>query len=289
MNLQSNFIPMIKFCFLAILLFLQFTSDISAKPYSEKDTSLNIYHIDLSSINKFDVIQKGTPLELLLLNDISTNKKNDGAKINLKSTGEEGIKATATLTRSNPGKRFSRLSSIELATDKLFLENGQEIPFFSKSPEYSIINPPHTSSQTLGLAQTITNLSLASSPLTFGAGLGVSFLVNGILSAHQNGLGDFIWGGLNGTGLSIVEKLFRRQPDLHLPSGTIIPFTLSEDLKINQGVYKEKNEIVNISNDEALKRIQDLIKWGDLSGALELSVKTGQKEIYEEILKKISS
>ena len=72
-------------------------------------------------------------------------------------------------------------------------------------------------------------------------------------------------------------------------SETLIPFTLSDDLKISKGIQKEKQEKINLSNDEALKKIEQLLKWGDLAGALELSIKTGQREKYEELMRKISS
>ncbi len=39
--------------------------------------------------------------------------------------------------------------------------------------------------------------------------------------------------------------------------------------------------------EEAVTKIQNLIKWGDLTGALELSLKTNQMETYNKLIEKI--
>jgi len=74
-----------------------------------------------------------------------------------------------------------------------------------------------------------------------------------------------------------------------LPAGTSIPFTLKEDLRVSEGIRKEHIDPLNIPQEEAISKIQKLLEWGDLSGALEMSIKTGQKEIYDEIIRKILS
>ena len=266
-------------------------SNVFAEVYNNQESELNIYKIKLDQLEKYKVLKKDTPLDLVLLNDISTTKNQINNNISFLVPNKENLelKASGTITKLSSGKRLSMSSSIRLSTNKLILDNGQEVYFSATSPSINAINPPHANPNSFRLLRTVANLSLASSPLTFGAGLGISFLASGILSAYQNGISDFVWGGLSGSGLSIVEDIFRKQPDIYLPNNSVIPFTLTEDLKISKGVEKEKNEYLNISKEEALEKINKLLEWGDLSGALELSVKSGQKEIYEQLLKKISS
>ncbi|MBI3591540.1 MAG: hypothetical protein HY094_09230 [Candidatus Melainabacteria bacterium] len=259
--------------------------------YCDQLFPLNIYKVNPDSLEDFHVLKKGTSLDLILLNDVSTKQTQENDPISLRIPTNENlnINATATTSVNTSGKRFSKYGSIQLSTNKLILDDGQEVYFSATSPEFTSINPPHADSSSLRLAKTITNLSLATSPITLGSSLGISFLVNGLLSARQNGISDFIWGGLNGVGLPFVEKLFRKQPEVFLTNGNVIPFILDKDLKISKGIQKEKLETLQISNEEAVNEIQNLIKRGDIAGALELSIKTNQKEIYDQLLKKISS
>lgn len=188
---------------------------------------------------------------------------------------------------TKPG-RFSRKSSLKFLTNKLVLDDGQEVFVNAESPLFEAVHPPHADINSLLLARTITNLSLASSPATLGTSLGISFLVSGLLSAYQNGIKDFFWGGINGSGLSFLENMFRKQPDIFLEKGAIIPFILKEDLKVSKGIQKEKTEFLNVSKEQAKNEIEKLLKWGNLAGAVEYAHKAGQVEIYNELMKKIS-
>lgn len=253
--------------------------------------NLNVYKIEPSLLDEYDVIEKGTTFELSLLNDVHTreSKKDSNVVFEVPLKDGNGLKVSGIISMLSSGGRFSKSSSLGFSTSKLYLDDGQEVNFPAYSPAFIGIHAPHANTSAIGLAGTITRLSIAGGPLTFGASLGISFLASGLLSAYQNGVHDFFWGGLDGTGLSFVERIFRKQPELYLSAESLIPFTLNEDLKISKGIQKEKLERVYISNEEALKKIEQLLKWGDLAGALELSVKTGQKEKYEEIMRKISS
>ena len=250
----------------------------------------NVYEVNTKSLGKSDVYKKGTDFELVLLDDINTKSNENGNIVNfyLLNEKEKPLKATGYISKQSSPMRLSMLASVELATNKIYLENGDSVNFPAVSHELSAVHPSHADTRFLGLARFITGLSVASSPFTVGTSLGVSFLVNGLLSAHKNGISDFFWGGLDGVGLSSVENLLRRQPDVYLTRGTTIPFTLNEDLKINRGIQKQKNEIINIANEEATAKIQELIDRGDITGALEMSYKTNQLEKYNAILSKIS-
>ncbi len=252
---------------------------------------IDIYKIDINSVENFDIIKKGTNLNAVLESDISSQNNSINNSINLQIPNEnnESIYANGLISMSSEGKRFSGYSTLQLSTNKAYLNDGTEIYLSSTSPVFKGINPPHVNSSSLALANTIASLSIITSPATFGASLGISFLINGLLSARQNGISDFIWGGFSGSGLSFVEQMLRKQPNIYLPSGTEITFTLNDDCKISKGFKKEKIEILTVSNEDAAKKIQQLIQWGDLSGALEYSIKTNQKETYDEIMRKISS
>ncbi|GEM_PF-2172263 len=249
-----------------------------------------IYEVNTKSLEKSDVYKKGTDFELVLLDDINTKSNENGNIVNfyLLNEKEKPLKATGYISKQSSPMRLSMLASVELATNKIYLENGDSLNFPAVSHELSAVHPSHADTRLLGLGRLITGLSVASSPFTLGTSLGVSFLVSGLLSAHKNGISDFFWGGLDGVGLSSVENLLRKQPDVYLTKGTTIPFTLNEDLKINKGIQKQKNEIINIANEEATAKIQELINSGDITGALEMSYKTNQLEKYNEILSKIS-
>ena len=272
-----------------ILLILVFGLNTSITHAFAGDNSLNVYKINLNLLDNYKVIKKGTLLDLVLLNDISTTKNEKRNLIDFEVLNNDNlnIKASGSISMLTNGERFSMHSSVGLSTAKLFLDDGQEINFSASSPEFQGAHPSRTgnsSLNSLGLARAITNLSIASSPATFGASLGISFLLGGLLSAHQNGISDFFWGGLDGTGLTFLEKIFRKQPELYLSSGTSLPFVLNQDLKISNGIKMEKFESVHLNKEEAISKIKQLIEWGDLTGALELSAKTGQEKIYNQIL-----
>ena len=250
---------------------------------------LDVYDININLLDDFNVIKKGAEVNLILKNDISTKENKRDNVVDFKvSDGDVDLNACGTIAKLSFGKRLSMPSGLQLLTSKLFLENSQEVNFSSISPLFQSTHAPHANSGSISLARTITNLSLVTSPATFGASLGISFLANAILSACQNGISDFLWGGLDGTGLRFLEKIFRKQPDLFLPAGISIPFVLQEDLKISNGIHKAAAERINLSKEEATSKINKLLEWGDLAGAVELSVKTGQTDIYDSLIKKIS-
>lgn len=274
---------------LSAFVFLNLTSPgFCNESESPKDTKLNVYKVDLNSIDDFHIIKKGTKVSFNILEDINTkkNKLCDLVAFEMQLDNTK-IKATGNITKLLTPKRISKSGLIQFSTNKLILEDGQEINFNATSSLAQAIHPLHTNSDSLKLASRITALSIGTSPITFGSSLILSFLVNGIQSAHQNGIGDFFWGGLEGSGLSFIERIFRKQPDVFLPSSTEIPFTLTEDLKIPKGIIKEDFDYIPTKQEDPLSKIQKLLQWGDLSGALEYSSKTGQVEIYNEILEKI--
>ncbi len=252
---------------------------------------LNIYQIDPFFLEKYDIIKKGTQFDTLINADISTNtnKNTEALNFTVPALNDSQLTGHGLITMIKEGSRFSRSSELELAVNMLVLPDGQEVNISSSSFTYSSIHAPHASSEVTNLARTVSNIALASSPFTFGAGLGASFLINGALSAKQNGVGDFIWGGLSGSGFSFVENILRKQPNVSLESGTTIPMVLTEDLKISKAINKEPLEKIQVNKEEAISRIEKLIQWGDLTGALEYSIKTGQKDVYEELISKISS
>ena len=252
---------------------------------------LNIYKINPDLVDKHDVIKKGTMFSLILNENISTSSnstKND-SKFLLQNQKNTFQKIDGAIVKSKSGKRLSQMSSLQFSLSKFYLPNGQEIYISANSPIFSSIHKPHANTNSIGLARTIANLSLAASPATFGISLGISFLASGLLSAYHNGVSDFIWGGFDGVGFPVAENLFRKQPDIYLPAGTAVPFTLTQDTKISKGINKEDVEPINLTDNEAQNKINQLLKWGDLSGALEMSLKTGQEETYNEIITQISS
>ena len=276
---------MIKIYLNLLVFFITFFL-LSQAGYANED--FNIYNIDLDLVNLTNVIEKGTKLNLVLTDNInSKNKTYDN--INLQVQGNPNIRVSAFITKSTPGKRLSRNSNLEITTDKLILDDGLEVPISASTPIFQGVHPLHASTNTAGLSRLITGFSFASSPLTLGTSLGINFLVSGLLSSYQNGISDFVWGGFSGCRLSFIESILRKQPDIHLDTGSIIPVVLKEDLKISNGIHKEKLEYTNISKEDALNKIKKLLELGDITGAIELSVKTGQDEIYSELLKKISS
>lgn len=254
---------------------------------TNSNPDLNIYTVDLATLNQFDEIKAGETFNLELLNNVSTINNNP-EQLQFKSI-DKNINAFGFINKSTKANRFSMFGSLGFSTEKLILEDGQEIDLSSSSPTFIGIHQPHANTNELNIARYINSLSIATSPLTLGTSIGISFLANGLFSAYQNGLHDFIWGGLSGSGFPIIEKVFRKQPDLFIEKGQVIPFTLKEDIKVNKGIKKEKVEYLFSTKEDANKQIKQLLQWGDLSGALELSVKTGQKEQYEEIYKQISS
>lgn len=260
-----------------------------AESIQDSNTKLNVYRINPKLLNEFDVIKKGTTVDLVLHESISTEQDKINKQVHFQFPNNvENATLDGIISMSTSPRRLSKNSTLSISTSKLYLSDGSEIYFPASSPVYTSVHPPHVSSNALDLARTVTTLSLAASPATFGASLGISFLVNGLLSAKQNGLSDFVWGGLNGIGLSNTENILRKQPETFLPEGEIIPFTITDDIKINKGIKKEETSPINISSKDALKKIEQLIKWGDLAGALEYSLRTNQKEKYDEILKKLS-
>lgn len=277
---------MIKFIIIFVLSFL-----ISANSSSAENTgniNLDIYNIDVFKMNDFDKIEKGTTLKLSLKDDIDSKKDKEDLSVDFDIIDNEDLKAKGIITKKSDAGRLSRSSKLQFSTNKLLLDDGQEVYFSSNSPLFIGVHPPHANTNTLGLARTITGLSIGLSPATFGASLGISFLTSGILSACQNGISDFLWGGFSGSGFSLFEKIFRKQPEMYLSNGTIIPFTLNEDIKVSKGIQKEKQEVLSLSQEESIKKINQLLKWGDIAGAIELSVKTNQEEIYSELIKKVS-
>ena len=252
---------------------------------------LNAYNINLNSLENFYTLKRGSTLNLTLLDNISTknNFNYNNVEFQVPALDNLKIKANGIVSSQSEGGRLSKSSHVKFSVNKLLLDDGQEIYFSANSPLFVAANPPHANPNGIALARFITNLSLASSPLTLGSSLGISFLANGLLSARQNGISDFIWGGFYGIGFPLFENLLRKQPEIHLTSGTSIPFTLHRDLKISKGIHKENIEYLNLSKEEALNKIQKLMNWGDLTGALELAIKTNQKEIYDKIMKKIAS
>ena len=274
--------------FLIIIFFI-----CSEKVFSieNEEMNLNIYIVNPELLETYDVIKKGTSFTVLLSDDFLGRNKNQSEDIHFKSYSDDSspFDIECSLSKLSKGGRFSNSGSVQFSTNKLDLNDGREVYFSANSPLFNEVHPSHASGNSIGLARFITGLSLTASPVTLGASLGAGFLIGGLFSAYKNGPGDFLWGGLDGSGLSFVERIFRKQPDVFLPAGSPVPFILSEDLKISQGIQKEKTEKIYLSNEEALKKIEQLLKWGDLAGALEMSIKTGQKEKYEELMKKISS
>ena len=262
-----------------------------AKANESEITDLNVYKIQPDLLNSYDVIEKGTILNTILQSNVYSNKPKKNSKIFFKAIDEKesDLNFTGSVSKVSEPGRISKSGSLELSADKLYLNDGREVSVSASSPNFKAAYPLHASTNLPGIARTITSLSVASGPVTLGIGYGAGFLANGLLSAYQNGIGDFFWGGFDGVGLSFIERVFRKQPELSLGEGSTIPLILNDDLKISRGIHKEKLEKESISQIEALQKIEKLLQWGNLTGALELSIKTGQKEKYDEIIKKISS
>ena len=249
-----------------------------------------IYRVNPELLDSFETVKKGTVVNLLLHDEISTKNDKPLKKIKLTALDNKKnpINAEGLVTYTTKAGIFSRNSSVQLSLRNINSEETGELFFPANSSLFSEVHPPHANTNSLRLTRTITNLSIASSPVTFGTSLGISFLAGGILSAHQNGIKDFIWGGLDGSGLSFIESLFRKQPETFLEKGITIPFTLNQDIKISRGITTDKPIHAEVAKDLATSKIETLLQWGDLAGALELAVQTNQKERYEELLKKIS-
>ncbi len=252
---------------------------------------LDVYRIQPSLLNDFDVIKKDTSLNVILQNNIYSDgsKNNDKVFFKIADENKSSLNITGSVSKISRSGRVFQQGVLELSTDKLYLDDGREISISASSPHFQAAHPPHVSSNLGGVARAVTSLSSVSGPATLGIGYGAGFIANGLLSAYQNGIGDFVWGGFDGIGLSFIERIFRKQPELSLGAGSSFPLVLNDDLKISKGIHKEKIEMELINEEEALKKIEKLLQWGDLTGALELSIKTGQKEKYEEIMRKISS
>lgn len=279
----------LKFVFLIAFIYILATNSCFGQVVSNEISTFNIYQINPRLLEDYSVIEKGSEINTVLLDNLESKKK-DIKDINftLNDTDNFNLAAIGKLIMSNEARRFSKHSNLQLSLNMLTLPDGQEVLISALSPSFKGIHPPHANTSSINIIRTITNLSLAGGPITLGANLGASFLVSGLLSAYQNGIKDFLWGGLDGAGLSFIERILRKQPDLFLEQGTIIPFTLKEDLKINKGIQKEKIEKLNISKEEARNKIEQLLKWGDLAGALEFSVKTQQQETYNKLMKKVT-
>ncbi len=265
---------------------------LSVSANEDEILDLNIYKIQPNLLDTYDVIKKGTTLDVILQDNVYSNKSENNNKVLFKVDDEKdlNLKISGSVSKVSEPGRFSKSGTLGFSTDKLYLADGREVHLSANSPLFESSYPPHANSNSIGLARTITSLSLAGGPATFGISLGIGFLASGALSAYQNGAKDFFWGGLDGIGLSFIERVFRKQPELSLGEGSLIPLILNDDLKVSRGIHKEKLEKESISSQaEVLQKIEKLLQWGDLTGALELSIKTGQKEKYEEIIKKISS
>lgn len=253
-----------------------------------REDKLNMYTVNLSEISKYDVLSQGTVIEAVLLEDITREDYMKKVNFKIPMGDEDGLLLKGFVIQAQPGGRFSEHGTVQFSTSEVVLESGNNIEINAISPSFEAYHSPHIDSNLVSIANTVTNLSLTASPVTLGISIGASFLVNGILSAKQNGISDFIWGGLNGSGLSIVEKLLRKQPDGYIAKGEIVPFILKEDLKVSRGYLKEELTETSVDNSYAKQRIKQLIEWGDLAGALEFSIRAGQEKIYEEIISKIA-
>lgn len=270
--------------FISLLLVIYNTSMANA-------SDISIYNINKDLLNNFELVKKDAILNAVLLKDISTATLKPLEKISFRIQLPNGknLLAEGFVTVVRHGGRFTHESYFQFTASKIIVEDGQELFFSAYSPTFSATHPSHLSGDTLALARTITSISVAGGPLTLGTSLGISFALGGFLSAYKNGITDFIWGGLEGAGLSFVEKMLRKQPDVNLTAGTAVPLFLKEDLKMPIGIKKEKIVNITIDKDQALNKIKQLLEWGDLTGAIEYSIKANQKEVYEELFKKISS
>lgn len=269
-----------------LILYFLCVSFISTAVYASE---LDIYNVDKSLLNDFSVIKKGTVVNLNLADEVRAQNKSEYKYLEFQENDGKNLQSFGMITKTNKGGRFSNHGTLELSTNKLVLEDGRTVNFFARSPLFQAVHRPHIGSGAVNLGRTITALSISATPVTFGASLGIGFIANGLLSVKQNGPSDFVWGGLDGIGLSAVESVLRKQPDVHLKKGTTIPFILTKDLKISNGIKKEKVDTLNVDKDTAIEKINALIKRGDLTGALEYSLKTGQKDIHQKILNMISS
>ncbi len=254
-------------------------------------SDLDVYRVQPDLLESYDVIKKGTTINVALKSDVSSNESEQGSKVLFNVVDKEtpNLLITGSVSKVSESGRASRAGALEFLTDKLYLNDGREISLSASSPNFKSAYPPHVNSDLASTVRSVTALTTASGPLTLGIGYGAGFLASGLLSAYQNGIKDFFWGGFDGIGLSFIERAFRKQPELTIGEGSLIPLTLNKDLKISKGVHKEKLEMESLHEEEAVKKIDKLLEWGDLTGALELSIKTGHREKYEEIMRKISS
>lgn len=245
---------------------------------------VDVYKINLQKLDNYYVIEKGNVLGLSLLDYVSTDSVKPGSKVDFNS---DELKASGIIARSSTGGRFSMSGILQISANKIILEDGQEIYISAISPHINAVHPPHANTNTFALARAIASLSIAASPITFGASLGIGFLVDGLLSAYKNGIKDFFWGGFNGAGLSFVEDMLRKQPDVYLSKGSYLPFVLINDVEIPSWIQKEKINKETVSKEDAMVKIKQLLEWGDLTGALEYSIKTNQKDVYDELIHEI--
>ena len=288
----KNFIRFIQqlIIFSLVLVFL-FSGSCFAQSFNE-EKDIIIYKVNPAKLDSFEVLKQGTVVNFILNNEVSSKDTKPFQAIHLtaQDNNKNQINAKGLVTYSSMGGIFSQQSFIQISLKDLNSSTGEQLAFPATSSLFSKVHPPHANTSSIGLARTITNLSLATSPATLGASLGISFLTGGLLSSYKNGVKDFIWGGFNGSGLSLVESLFRKQPETFLKAGTVIPFSLNQDIKISQGIkVEDQNDRSYLSEEEAVDRIKTLFKWGDLAGALELAAESNQSETYNELLETIFS
>lgn len=267
-----------------ILIFFIFT------PHIAMTEELNVYKVNFNKTDEYKVIKKGSVFPMIVSGTISSKDSETNENVKFKiPLQERSIKVSGTVSKSVTGGRLSKNGQLSLSSNKLILEDGREINFPASSIKFTACHPPHASNGPERLGRLITRLAAGSSPATFGIGLGASFLIGGLLSARLNGPQDFIWGGFDGAGFPIVEKLLRKQPDVSFPDGAVVTFTTANDIKINQGIKKEQIIKVDLSHDQAKEKIDQLLKWNDLAGAIELAKKTGEDEIYNELVQKVAT
>lgn len=281
----------VTYIVLSLIFIINSSCSCLAQSEEETEKDITIYQVNPELLDSFETIKKGTVINLVLNNDVSTKNDTELKKISLTAldNNKNPVNAKGLITHASKAGIFSRNSSLQLSLRSINSGETGELFFPASSSLFSEVHPPHANTNSIGLGRTITNLSTATAPATFGVSLGISFLLGGLLSSYQNGIGDFIWGGFDGSGLSLVENLFRKQPETFLRSGTVIPFSLNQDIKISQGIKIEKQNYTNLSKEDTENRIETLLKWGDLAGALETAAKTNQSEKYNQLLEKISS
>ncbi len=273
-----------KFKLFSFLLLLN-VSDLSS--YANSDISL--YKVNLAKINNFRTVKAGQKLNLVLQNDISTKNSSlgDTTKLILNNGDGRTFQVDGSITKVAPGGILSMNGNINISASKIYLDNGEEANLEARSFSLTAHHPPHAQNSYSGLARNASRFALGASPATLGGSLAVGFLLNGYQSAKANGPQDFAWGGFSGSGLGILETLFRKQPDINLHSNAEIPFVLTNDLKINQGIKKEKIKSINIDAFSAKEKIAVLEKRGDLTAALELAIQSSQTDEYNRLMDRI--